>query len=192
MRLSIQLHKTLSEYNKSKREKEKVLLRIGIDIGPVYVIKDLNGQDNVWGPGIILTRRVMDLAGPQNIFCSSRFAEDVRVLSPEYKEIIHPIGNYTIKHGEQLTIFNIYGENFGNKLAPRTKKITQKSETFEDSLKSKTAFLFNTIDIKLDVIDPKSMLVHHVWNWNLINMSDVPRDEIFYYLDGDSPKILQT
>jgi len=188
LRLSIQLHKTLSEYNKSKKEKEKVLLRIGIDIGPVYVIKDLNGQDNVWGPGIILTRRVMDLAGPQNIFCSSRFAEDVRVLSPEYKEIIHPIGDYTIKHGEQLTIFNIYGENFGNKLAPRTKKITQKSESFEESLKLKTAFLFNTIDIKLDVLDPKSMLTHHVWNWNLINMSDAPRDEIFYYLDGDSPK----
>jgi hypothetical protein len=39
LRLSIQLHKILSEYNKSKRRKEdKVLLRIGIDIGPVYWI----------------------------------------------------------------------------------------------------------------------------------------------------------
>ncbi|MCI4432477.1 MAG: hypothetical protein JHC41_02565, partial [Nitrosopumilus sp.] len=147
LRLSIQLHKTLSEYNKTKNDKEKVLLRIGIDIGPVYVLKDLNGQDNVWGPGIILTRRVMDLAGPQNIFCSSRFAEDVRVLSPEYKEIIHPIGDYSIKHGEQLNIFNIYGENFGNKISPRAKKITQKSESFEESLKTKSAFLFNAIDI---------------------------------------------
>ncbi len=72
LRLSIQLHKLLNEYNKARRsKKEKVLLRIGIDIGPVYVIKDLNGQDNVWGPGIILTRRVMDLAGDMNIFASS-------------------------------------------------------------------------------------------------------------------------
>jgi len=189
LRLSIQLHKILTEYNKSKRrQKEKVLLRIGIDIGPVYIIKDLNGQDNVWGPGIILTRRVMDLAGDQNIFCSSRYAEDVRVLSPEYKEIIHPIGDYSIKHGEQLNIFNIYGEGFGEKKTPRSKKITQKSETFEDTLKAKTVFLFNSIDIKLDVTDPKTMLTHHVWKWNLINLSDSPRDEIFYYLDGDSPK----
>ena len=189
LRLSIQLHKILTEYNKSrKRKDEKVLLRIGIDIGPVYIIKDLNGQDNVWGPGIILTRRVMDLAGDQNIFCSSRFAEDVRVLSPEYKEIMHPIGDYSIKHGEQLNIFNIYGEGFGEKITPRKKKITQKTETFEDTLKAKTAFLFNSIDIKLDVLDPKSMLTHHVWTWNLVNISDVPRDEIFYYLDGDSPK----
>jgi len=189
LRLSIQLHKILTEYNKSiRRKKEKVLLRIGIDIGPVYIIKDLNGQDNVWGPGIILTRRVMDLAGDQNIFCSSRYAEDVRVLSPEYKEIMHPIGDYSIKHGEQLNIFNIYGDGFGEKKTPRTKKITKKSETFEDTLKSKTAFLFNSIDIKLDVLDTKTMLTHHIWKWNLINLSDSPRDEIFYYLDGDSPK----
>ncbi len=189
LRLSIQLHKMLTEYNKEKRRKdEKVLLRIGIDIGPVYIIKDLNGQDNVWGPGIILTRRVMDLAGDQNIFCSSRFAEDVRVLSPEYKEIIHPIGDYSIKHGEQLNIFNIYGEGFGEKNTPRKKKIIQKSETFEQTLKSKTAFLFNTIDVTLDVLESKTMLTHHTWKWNLINMSDSPKDEIFYYLDGDSPK----
>ena len=64
LRLSIQIHKILNEYNKTKKRKDdKVLLRIGIDIGPVYIIKDLNEQDNVWGPGIILTRRVMDLAG---------------------------------------------------------------------------------------------------------------------------------
>jgi hypothetical protein len=148
LRLSIQLHKILSEYNKAIRRKdEKVLLRIGIDIGPVYIIKDLNGQDNVWGPEIILTRRVMDLAGDQNIFCSSRYADDVRMLSPEYKEIMHSVGDYSIKHGEQLSIFNIYGDGFGEKKTPKTKKIIRKTETFEGSLKSKTAFLFNEIDV---------------------------------------------
>jgi len=32
------------------------------------------------------------------------------------------------------------------------------------------------------------MLTHHTWIWNLLNVSDEPRDEIFYYLDGDIPK----
>jgi len=50
----------------------------------------------------------MDLAGDMNIFSSSRYAEDVRTLSPEYKEIMHPIGDYSIKHGEQLHLYNIY------------------------------------------------------------------------------------
>jgi len=130
LRLSMQLHKLLSEYNKTRRGKEKVLLRIGIDIGPVYVIKDLNGQDNVWGPGIILTRRVMDLAGDMNIFASAKIAEDVRALSPEYKEIVHDIGKFPIKHGEQLHIYNIYGEGFGSKLFPHKGKIIEKSESF--------------------------------------------------------------
>jgi len=189
LRLSMQLHKLLNEYNKARRsKKEKVLLRIGIDIGPVYVIKDLNGQDNVWGPGIILTRRVMDLAGDMNIFASSRFGDDVKALSPEYKEILHPIGDYSIKHGEQLNIYNIYGEGFGSKIYPRKSKIADKKETFGDQVKSKTAFIFNTIDIKIDVEDPKTMLAHHEWIWNLINVSDEPRDEIFYYLDGDVPR----
>jgi len=188
LRLSIQLHKLLNAYNKTQRGKEKVLLRIGIDIGPVYMIKDLNGQDNVWGPGIILTRRVMDLAGDMNIFASARIAEDVRALSPEYKEIMHPIGDYSIKHGEQLHLYNIYGEGFGNKLARKKSKIIEKRETFQDQLKSKTAFIFNTIDVKLDVQDPKTMLTHHELIWNLFNVSDEPRDEIFYYIDGDVPK----
>lgn len=188
LRLAMQIHRALNQYNKNKRGKEKVILRIGIDVGPVYVIKDLNGQDNVWGPGIIITRRVMDLAGDMNIFASKKIAEDIRVLSPEYKEILHPIGNYSIKHGEQLEIYNIYGEGFGNKLAPRKAKIIEEKKTFGDTLKSKTAFQFNTIDIILDVQDPKTMMTRHTWIWNLINISDEPRDEIFYYLDGDVPR----
>lgn len=191
MRLAMQLHRELNHYNKSKKGKEKLLLRIGIDTGPVYLIKDLTGKDNVWGPGIIMTRRVMDLAGDMNIFASSRFAEDVRALSPEYKEIIHPIGDYSIKHGEQLHLFNIYGEGFGNKLAPKRSKLTKTHESFEQELGRKTAFLFNTIDLRLEVEDPKTMLIHHTWIWNLINQSDTPRDQIFYYLDGDIPKDFQ-
>ena len=187
LRLAIQLHKAINEYNKSKRGKEKVLLRIGIDIGPVYIIKDLSGKDNVWGPGIIMARRVMDLAGDMNILASSRFADDVRALSPEYKEIMRPIGDYSIKHDEQLQLFNVYGEGFGNKLAPKKAKIIKHQESFEDSLRAKSVFLFNTIDIILDVQDPKTMMTHHTWIWNLINISKETRDQVFYYLDGDVP-----
>ena len=192
LRLSVQLHKEIFKYNKTRKGKEKLLLRIGIDTGPVYVVKDLTGKDNVWGPGIIMTRRVMDLAGDMNIFSSSRYADDVRTLSPEYKEIMHPIGDYSIKHGEQLQLYNIYGEGFGNKLAPKKSKIMQKHESFEQELERKVAFLFNTIDVRLEVEDPKTMLTHHTWIWNLINQSDTPRDQIFYYLDGMWQKTFQT
>jgi len=182
----MELHKALNRYNESQRGNEKLLIRVGIDMGPVYVIKDINNMDNVWGPGIILTRRVMDLAGDMNIFASARISEDILKLSAEYKKILHPIGNYSIKHGEELQLFNIYGEGFGNKVAPRLKKV--KTVTLEQSMRSVFNFKFETIEIALDVTDVKTMLTHHTWSWTVRNISKEAKDQIFYYLDGDSPK----
>jgi len=43
LRLALEIHKNLLRYNNLKRaEKEKLLIRIGIDTGLVYMIKDLN------------------------------------------------------------------------------------------------------------------------------------------------------
>jgi len=184
--LAMELHKALNRYNESQRGLEKLLIRVGIDMGPVYVIKDINDMDNVWGPGIILTRRVMDLAGDMNIFASARIAEDVLKLSAEYKKMLHPIGSYHIKHGEELQLFNIYGEGFGNKVAPRLKKV--KTVTLDQSMRSIHNFKFETIEIALDVTDVKTMLTHHTWSWILRNVSKEAKDQIFYRLDGDSPK----
>jgi len=187
LRLAIDLHKAILRYNQTRRGKDKLLIRIGIDMGPVYVIKDVTGKDNVWGPGIIMTRRVMDLAGDMQILASGRIAEDIRKLSPEYKAIFHPIGDYSIKHGEQLKLYNIYGDNFGNKIASKKSKILKRKES-EAELRGASSFEFANIDIALDVKDPKTMLTHHTWLWNVINVSKEPKDQIFYYLDGDSPK----
>lgn len=187
LRLAIELHKLLSRYNESRKGKDKLHIRIGIDTGPVYVIKDLNGEDNVWGPGIIMARRVMDLGGPMQVFASARIANDIRKLSPEYKAIMHPIGDYTIKHGEQLLIYNIYGDGFGNKNFPRKGKV-QKSKAAEQDLKNSSTFLFGNVEVKLDVTDPKTMMTHHTWLWNVINITKEPKDQVFYYLDGDAPK----
>jgi hypothetical protein len=184
--LAMELHKALNRYNESQRGLEKLLIRVGIDMGPVYVIKDINNMDNVWGPGIILTRRVMDLAGDMNIFASARIADDVLKLSAEYKKMLHPIGSYHIKHGEELQLFNIYGEGFGNKVAPRLKKV--KTVTLDQSMRSIHNFNFETIEIALDVTDVKTMLTHHTWSWILRNVSKEAKDQIFYRLDGDSPK----
>ncbi len=186
LKLAIETHKALNKYNLQRRGKEKLLIRVGIDTGPVYFIKDITGRLNVWGPGIIVTRRVMDLASDNQILASSRISEDVRKLSPEYKSIFHSIGDYTIKHGEQLNLYNIYGENFGNKMAPRKSKIAKSN--LEREIKTVNNFVFNSIGIELDVLDAKSMMTHHTWTWNVINVAKEPKDQVFYYLDGDIPK----
>jgi class 3 adenylate cyclase len=186
LHLAVELHKALYRYNQSKKDTEDIFIRIGIDMGPVYFVKDLNGKDNVWGPGIILTRRVMDLCGPMNIFASARIADDMRKLSPEYGKILHPIGNHSIKHGEELYIYNIYGTGFGNKAAPRKAKIA--SVDLERDLRKHNNFSFNEIELKLQILDSKTWLTRHTLVWKVVNESKEPMQQIFYSLDGDIPK----
>jgi hypothetical protein len=51
LRLAIELQKIISKYNHEKSANHKLNVRIGIDTGPVYFIKDLTGKENFWGPG---------------------------------------------------------------------------------------------------------------------------------------------
>ena len=47
--LALELHKDLSRDNTQKtKERDRLYLRIGLDSGPVYIIEDLNGKENVW------------------------------------------------------------------------------------------------------------------------------------------------
>ena len=182
--LAKELHQIISKYNKQKNVKQRLAVRIGIDTGPVYFIKDLSGKDNFWGPGIILARRVMDLARPMQILTSSRTAEDVRRLSNEHKSTLHDCGEYKIKHGEKLKIYNIYGEGWGNKTCPEGKF----DEKIEQAKGNPSKFLFPKVDLKLTVTDPKTLMTHHTWLWNVVNVTSVENDQVSYVIDGDIPK----
>jgi hypothetical protein len=186
LHLATELHKALFRYNQTKPDKEKIIIRIGIDMGPVYFVKDLNGKDNVWGPGIILTRRVMDLCGEMNIFASARIAHELLPLSPEYKKILHKIGDFHIKHGEELSIYNVYGDGFGNRRFPRKKKVLE-PDLQRDS-KAVNNFSFNEIDLKLEVLSPKTHLMRHTQFWDVVNISKANLSQIFYFIDGDTSK----
>lgn len=184
LRLAIELQKIISKYNHGKSTNHRLNVRIGIDTGPVYFVKDLTGKDNFWGPGIIMARRVMDLARPMQILASARIANDISKLSPEYKSIMHYIGDYKIKHTEKLSLFNVYGEGWGNKLAPRGKIDEKKIEEGPNP----TKFVFPKITIRLDVTNPKTMMTHHTWTWNPVNVTENPLDQVSYYLEGDVPR----
>jgi len=187
LRLAIELHKLLYKYNKTRSEKDKIYLRIGIDTGPVYFIKDVLGNDSFWGPGIIMTRRIMDLCGPNQIFTSPRIGDDIKKLSPEYNPIMHKIGNYSIKHGQQILIYNVYGKNFGNKITPKKDKI-QQIKPITDPIKSQPKFEFNRIELRLDITNPKTMMTHHTYLWEIKNLSESSLENLFYDISGDVPR----
>ncbi len=174
--LAKQLHELLFIFNRSASENEKINIRIGMDSGPVYFIEDLQKKPSPWGPGIITARRVMDLCEKMHILATDTIADAVRKLSSDYNAILHPIGNYEIKHGEWIFIYNIYGEGFGNKENPPTPD------------KPSHRFHFTKMELKTEITDQKTMMAHHTWLWELVNVTPEPVDKVFYFLDGDEPR----
>jgi len=174
--LAIELHDSILNYNESVIDKDKINIRIGIDSGPVYFVADLEKKLSPWGPGIINARRAMDIGEKMHILATSRIADDISKLTPEYAKMLHPIGDYGIKHGPRLFLYNIYGNRFGNESKP---------PDTETDLSPMRTFYFTNIEVRNEVIDPRIMMVHHTWVWELINVRQEPVDQVFYYLDGD-------
>ncbi|MCI0618709.1 hypothetical protein L0244_37505, partial [bacterium] len=119
LELSIQLQRKLHAYNKDKPEEDRVGVRIGLGSGPVFTVTDMNNVQNVWGPGIILARRVMDAGDNGHILLADKLAEELIAIKDEYRSIIKPICQvYEIKHGQKITLYSAYSHDFGNPELP--------------------------------------------------------------------------
>jgi len=119
LKLSMQLHQKLRNYNQNKKSNEdSINVRIGISSGPVFIMSDIKGNQNVWGPGIIVARRVMDLGDSMHILLADPLAGQLIGLKDEYRMNIRPITNYEIKHGQKITLYSAYSQDFGNPNLP--------------------------------------------------------------------------
>lgn len=116
--LSIQLHRKLRTYNRGKSLEELIGVRIGLSSGPVFVVNDINDRQNVWGPGIILARRVMDIGDNYHILLAERIAEELIALKDEYRTAIKPVVDYQIKHGQTIKLYSAFSKEFGNPKPP--------------------------------------------------------------------------
>lgn len=117
-RLSTELHKHLKKYNKRKSPDDMIYVRIGLSSGPVFTVSDISDNLNVWGPGIILARRVMDLGDSWHIMIAENLANQLKPLTEEYRKNIREMGDYEIKHGEKIRVFCTYSEDYGNPEIP--------------------------------------------------------------------------
>jgi hypothetical protein len=180
LHLAIDLHKKLDEYNKGKIPSETVRIRVGLHSGSCFIVKDIRGYDNVWGPGIIISRRVMDFGDDGHILLSTRLAEDLRELSDEYRKIIKPVHDFTIKHGQTMLVYSAYGPGFGNSQHP-TKGAAERSKYGEEILKMQKTTLYPNLEVRLTITDQGKMLTRHKRTYEVANISDEP---IKYVLHG--------
>jgi archaellum biogenesis ATPase FlaH len=123
-KLSVELHGFLRKYNKRIAQDNQIKVRIGLSSGPVFTVYDISNRLNVWGPGIIMARRVMDLGDSWHILITENFAMQLKPLYEEYRNNIRLIGSYEIKHGEKINVYSAYSNDYGNPDLPeKFKKI---------------------------------------------------------------------
>ncbi len=84
-----------------------LLVRMGINLGPVRLVKDINGQPNIVGDGINVAQRVMGFADPGQILVSRSYYDAVSRLSPEYAGMFHYQGARTDKHVREHEVYAI-------------------------------------------------------------------------------------
>jgi len=86
-----------------------VAVRLGVNLGPVRLVKDLNGQMNIIGDGINVAQRVMSFARPGQLLVSRSFYEVVSCLSRDYANLFHHEGARTDKHVREHDVYSVVG-----------------------------------------------------------------------------------
>ncbi len=96
-----------------------LLVRMGINLGPVRLVRDLNGQPNIVGDGINVAQRVMGFAKSGQILVSRSYYDGAARLSPEYAGMFDYQGSRTDKHVRAHEVYAIGypGENTTESMA---------------------------------------------------------------------------
>jgi class 3 adenylate cyclase len=86
----------------------ELALRIGINLGPVRMVKDVNGRPNILGDGINVAQRVMSFATPNQILVSRSYYEIVSRLSQEYAQLFQYLGIHRDKHVREHEVYAMH------------------------------------------------------------------------------------
>ena len=87
------------------RGREAVSIRVGINLGPVRLVKDINGHPNIVGDGINVAQRIMSFAEPGQILASRSYFDVVSCLSDEYTKLFSYEGSRTDKHVREHEVY---------------------------------------------------------------------------------------
>lgn len=103
--VAVKLRDSITE--KQEAEFPDLHLRMGINLGPVKLLKDINGRPNLIGDGINVAQRVMNFAEPDQILVSRSFYDVVSCLSDEYRNLFSHQGLHTDKHVREHELYEI-------------------------------------------------------------------------------------
>jgi len=82
-------------------------VRMGINLGPVSLMRDINGSDNVIGDGINVAQRIMGFAARGELLVSRSFYEVVSLLSGDYASMFRDEGVRLDKHKRSHDVYSV-------------------------------------------------------------------------------------
>jgi class 3 adenylate cyclase len=82
-------------------------VRMGINLGPVKLLVDINKQLNLIGDGINVAQRVMSFAQPGHLLVSRSYYEVISCLSQEYAKLFNYQGLHADKHIREHGIYAV-------------------------------------------------------------------------------------
>ena len=103
--------------------------RIGINLGPVRLVRDLNSQPNIIGDGINVAQRVMGFAQPGQILVSRSYHEIVSHISEGYSKLFKYEGSRTDKHVREHEVYSV---GYSNSRANGIRSPAERAEVSEN------------------------------------------------------------
>ncbi len=82
-------------------------VRMGVNLGPVRLVRDINGLPNLVGDGINVAQRIMGFASTGQILVSRSYYDAASRLSQEYAGMFHFEGSRTDKHVREHEVYAI-------------------------------------------------------------------------------------
>ena len=116
--LGLALRDAIAANNGDEASENALRLRIGINLGPVRLVKDINGQPNIIGDGINVAQRIMSFADTNQVLASRSYYEVVSALSPDYAHLFTFEGARTDKHVREHEVY-LLGNDPAPERAPR-------------------------------------------------------------------------
>ena len=93
-------------------------IRIGINLGPIKIIRDVNGDRAPVGEGINCAARVMDFAGPNEVLVARSFYDVIGCQSQEYAALFSYVGVRADKHVREFELYEVVPPGAQRQAAP--------------------------------------------------------------------------
>ncbi len=85
----------------------RLQIRVGVNVGPVRLVKDINGQPNIIGDGINVAQRIMSFSEPGQILVSRSYYDIITRLSEDYINLFRYEGAKTDKHVREHEVYAV-------------------------------------------------------------------------------------